>query len=805
MIDCLIVGFNDGDFGSYTDMVKGMGTDSGAYRDLSLAFFEYENKPYRSLDMLNHFYQENRSGISKPFHNADFLWPVVLYLGSYLSRRGLSFDYINLFHLEKEQLKEKLVNNEVLTIAITTTLYVSPHPILEIVSFIREHNDAAKIVIGGPYISNQAKLIDRRTLEQEFEYLGGDFYVISNEGEATLVNLIRALKTGSDLKSVDNIAYRRGANFEFTAASIESNPLEENMVDYGLFPREQIGEFLSLRTAKSCPFSCSFCGFPQRAGKYKYLDVPLVEKELDSIRDIGTVTTLTFLDDTFNVPKERFREILRMMIRNQYGFKWNSFYRSDHGDDETIELMGKAGCEGVFLGVESGSDEMLQKMNKTARRKDYLRSIPRLREAGISTHANVIVGFPGETYATVQETIDLIEETKPDFFRSQLWYADPVTPIWNKRAEYGIEGSAFLWSHKTMDYRMACDFVDKMFLCVENSVWLPQNGFEQWSTFYLQRKGMTLHQIKNFLRCFNAIIKENLITSGKGDISPALLEPLRGSARFDQPDEADMRPVELLSGSRYMEAERYLIKEFSGKHPSSAIDSIVHHSEGSSDEWGSTVRDLDDLFTEKPLDKPFGRAAAMLAAYSILLSRLTDLGEITIVAAVNTSKGATVLPLRLIPGGNLTFAEYASSVQQKIEKVAEYDLSAFHILTNPLRLATANCTPPVFDIGYVYDESADAAEYASWKRTLKIHAKVEAEMKLVLRVYGSGEGLRLEFLYAQRWLKPEVVNGLAVYLKSICEVLAKTPDNCLDELTVDGEEQESDPMLVAHAAENFLF
>src|SRR5262249_38024075 len=152
-------------------------------------------------------------------------------------------------------------------------------------------------------------------------------------------------------------------------------------------------------------------------------------------------------------------------------------------DAETIELMGRAGCEGVFLGVESGSDQMLGTMNKTARRKDYMQSIPLLRQAGISTHANVIVGFPGETWETYQATVSLIEEAKPDFYRAQLWYADPVTPIWERREQFGVKGSAFAWSHNNMDFHMACDWVDKMFVSIENSVWLPQNGFEQWSTF----------------------------------------------------------------------------------------------------------------------------------------------------------------------------------------------------------------------------------------------------------------------------------------------------------------------------------
>ncbi|PYX77907.1 MAG: PhpK family radical SAM P-methyltransferase, partial [Acidobacteria bacterium] len=163
----------------------------------------------------------------------------------------------------------------------------------------------------------------------------------------------------------------------------------------------------------------------------------------NSLRELGNVTTLTFIDDTFNVPKARFKEILRMMIRNKYEFKWNCLYRSDHGDEEAIELMGRAGCEGVFLGVESGSDRMLEKMNKSARRKDYLKAIPLLRNAGISTYASLIIGFPGETYDTVQETISLVEEAQPEYFRAQLWYCDPVTPIWKKREEFGIRGSGF--------------------------------------------------------------------------------------------------------------------------------------------------------------------------------------------------------------------------------------------------------------------------------------------------------------------------------------------------------------------------
>jgi anaerobic magnesium-protoporphyrin IX monomethyl ester cyclase len=528
MTDCLILGFNDADFDDYVQMVKSMGADAGAYRDLRLAFIEYEGRSYRALDLLSRFHK----GSEYHFHNADFLWPTILYLGSFLNQRGYTFDYVNLFQLEKEKLRRKLIGNDILTVAITTTLYVSPHPILEMVSFIREHNAEARIVIGGPYIANQAGMLARDELQNFFKYIGADIYVINREGETALANVVSALKKDSDLSRIENIAYQAENEYVFTPGSVELNPLEENMVDYGIFPREDLGQFVSLRTAKSCPFSCAFCGFPARAGKYRYLSADYVERELDALCNRGGVTTLTFLDDTFNVPKGRFKELLRMMIRNKYGFRWNSYYRADHGDEETIDLMRQAGCEGVFLGAESGSDRILQKMNKRSRRKDYFQAVSRFREAGVITHMNFIVGFPGETRDTFAETMGLIEEARPDFFRAQLWYADPLTPVWQKREEYGIQGMAFAWTHDTMDSATACDLVDEMLLSVQSSLWLPQWGFELWSVFYLQRCGMSRDQVKAFVRSFNAVIRDGLRNPSRREIPPPLLDDLERSCQF---------------------------------------------------------------------------------------------------------------------------------------------------------------------------------------------------------------------------------------------------------------------------------
>ncbi|MGP4096444.1 PhpK family radical SAM P-methyltransferase [Nonomuraea sp. KM90] len=539
MLDCVIVGHNDGDFPTQVEMVAGMGRDSGAYRDLSLAFMQWEGVPTRALDFLTRKRVVDGYGDDRRYHNLEMLWPTITYLGSFLHRHGYSFDYVNLFQDEKERFAAVLAD-EPLSVAVTTTLYVMPDPAVEVVRFVREHSPKTKVIVGGPFVANYARQSSRPAFSQVLNLVGADVYVVSSEGENTLVNVLAALREGKSLRGIPNVIFRENGEWVFNDEEIERNPLEQNMVDYSLF--SPLGNFVTLRTAKSCPFSCSFCGFPARSGKYVYLQTELVELELDRIREHTSVTNLTIIDDTVNVPKVRFKEILRMMIRKNYGFRWNSFYRSDHGDDETIELMAEAGCEGVFLGVESGSDQMLKAMNKTARRRDYLRAIPRLRQVGIVTHANLIIGFPGETRETVDETRSLLAEAQPDFFRPQLWYADPITPIWERRAEFDVSGSMFNWRHRTMTAGQAADVIDDMFLNTRESIWLPQSGFELWSVFYLMRRGMALDQVKQYVRAFNDAVAENVGRSTPVDVSAAAVNRLIESATFE-PNGADRAPL----------------------------------------------------------------------------------------------------------------------------------------------------------------------------------------------------------------------------------------------------------------------
>ena len=536
--DCLLIGFNEGNFQDYVDLVKASGGKSGAFRDLRLAYVDYHGRPHRALDLLNTLRRETDPRLRADLSNVDFIAPALLILGSRLNAAGLTFDYVNLFQQERGRLVDKLRARPCLSVAITTTLYIHADPVREIVALIREIAPDAVVIVGGPYVLNLADAQGAGELEDILNYLGADVYIIAREGETTLAALVAQLRDGSPLSEVPNLAVKTATGFTITERTEEDNDLAAK-IDYELFGlgSGRANELISTRTAKSCPFHCSFCGFPTRAGRYTYLPVPEVERRLDEIATAGHVSTVTFIDDTFNVPRRRFESILRMMISKQYPFRWNCFYRSDHGNEETIALMKEAGCEGVFLGIESGSDAMLERMEKTARRRHYVSALRSFRDVDISTYASLIIGFPGETSETIDATVSLIETERPEYFRAQLWYCDRTTPIWQSRNEYDLTGEAFNWQHSTMNSAEAADLVEEIFHTVRNSTWLPQWGFEQWSTFYLQRLGMGRSNVRHFVELFNRIVAEQITGACEDAARSPLLAEIRKLSLFDAEDQ----------------------------------------------------------------------------------------------------------------------------------------------------------------------------------------------------------------------------------------------------------------------------
>jgi hypothetical protein len=217
-VDCFFIGHNEMDFVEYEKSIRKMGLNSGAYRDLNLSFIWYNNRPYPATGIFNLFCQGHKSSNSTfpPVTLGESFSPAIAYLGTYLHRRGFTFDYVNSFRDNKEELAVKLSQENILTIAIITTLYVSVLPILEIIDFIRKYNRTARIILGGPFVSTQARLQEPKELEYLLgTTIGADIYVNSSQGEAALVKIIDCLKNNLPLHRVNNIYYKTDLNSNF--------------------------------------------------------------------------------------------------------------------------------------------------------------------------------------------------------------------------------------------------------------------------------------------------------------------------------------------------------------------------------------------------------------------------------------------------------------------------------------------------------------------------------------------------------------------------------------------------------------
>ena len=802
MIDCLIIGYNDGNTEEDVNTLRAMGASHPNYRDMKLNMIEYQGKPYRAMDIFNRFYYEGHPpgkgaiGLQRIWNHTDVLWMVIMYLGTYLSRRGFSFDYVNLFQLQKDELREKLLTNDYLSVVVTTTIYNYDTPIIEVVKFVREYSPKTKIIVGGPYVAKRSETMEEHDLKAMFKYIGGDFYVRSREGEQALVNILRCIKKGSDLNSVANIAFRQNGDFVITRSEPELNALYENLIDYSLFPRDHVGSYVNVRITKGCPFTCAFCSFPLRTEKYNVSKLNYIQQELDSIANVGTVTGLFFIDDTLNVPLGTFKDMMRMMIARNYGFKWHCFFRADFCDEELVELMKKAGCQGVFLGLESANDQVLVNMHKTPRKHHYLAAIPLFKKMGIKVFASLFFGFPSETYDTAMETIAFLEETKPDYYRPLIWYCDPVTPIWAEKDKYGIKGYHFSWSHNTMDVATACHLVERCFMRFDVPIWVPDPGFNFVSLFLLHNRGMSFDQINTFLKCFNNVVREKLIDPTRTEPSPELIENLRKSCQFDRPSHPNQEALEIFSAEEYKINEKFWFEEL-GRAMDSPGNQKMNNNSLVTGQWQlSTEQEIDgSLFEDLTQTYQATKSEALLAAYSAALTLSRHAREKILVAAFGSEQ---VFPVRLSAPLSSSLHEIIWSARLSIQKARDHRVFALRVVVNMLQMP-ASVIPAAFAGGYM--ETDGMANHADRFRFPKI---AYGGLDLILRVNrGRGNGATLQFLYSSEQHSQEWVENLASTLISVLKSAAVNPDIRLEHITV--EELAKHAAAMTETAPQFAF
>jgi radical SAM superfamily enzyme YgiQ (UPF0313 family) len=167
-----------------------------------------------------------------------------------------------------------------------------------------------------------------------------------------------------------------------------------------------------VQTSRGCPFDCSFCSVTGMFGrKFRYRSVASVIEELrgyDSQKHF-----VFFCDDNFTANKNRSRELLDAMLRNNFRFRWSTQVRADVArDPDLVRLMKRAGCHTVFIGFESVNPQSLAEMKKGQDLEAMFNAVNIIQSAGIHIHGMFVLGFEGDDWNTVKATISFARKMK---------------------------------------------------------------------------------------------------------------------------------------------------------------------------------------------------------------------------------------------------------------------------------------------------------------------------------------------------------------------------------------------------------
>ena len=154
-----------------------------------------------------------------------------------------------------------------------------------------------------------------------------------------------------------------------------------------------------------------------------------VADELEFLHKTYGADQFTFYDDTFTVDQPRVEKICREIQNRKLRIRWDCGTRVDMITKDLLQKMRKAGCIAVWLGVESGSQRVIDAMGKGFTPEKTKKAFKLAKEAGIMTIASVVLGFPGETRETAWETIRLVEEIDPDDIGYYVATPYPGTPM----------------------------------------------------------------------------------------------------------------------------------------------------------------------------------------------------------------------------------------------------------------------------------------------------------------------------------------------------------------------------------------
>jgi molybdenum cofactor biosynthesis enzyme MoaA len=366
----------------------------------------------------------------------------------YLARHGLSGELIQTFGFESEDRVNRLLAQRPVAVVVSTT-FITLDVILalkEVFERVKRHSPRTRVIVGSSmlhwYMGNYPEILP-------ILLDCSDLVIDDSQGFHTLCDVVHRLKRGAEIDSVPNLVFRRRGRICRTRREPEKTSIDDLAPDWKRWlPRGYAGR-VRVQTSQGCPFTCRFCDFRlMNTTDYKSVDV--LREELRSLRAIG-VTKIDFVDDLLTLPEKRLQRICKMMLEERFGFSWFCLSRSAGLGADSVRLMAEAGCCMVNIGMESADPTVLNNMKKRTDLTAARRQMDAFHRNRVTIFSNFILGFPGETDASIARTVEFLNSAPIDAYFLTLFIAGRGTGVDSPefREQFRLEGEFRYWRHST--------------------------------------------------------------------------------------------------------------------------------------------------------------------------------------------------------------------------------------------------------------------------------------------------------------------------------------------------------------------
>lgn len=381
----------------------------------------------------------------------------ILYLAAMLRREGHEVEILdaNAENLSLEAFSQRVKGSKAQLVGFTTMTAGWPSTV-EGAGLVRRALPEAKIVVGGPQLSVHPELC------LTFDVF--DAGVIGN-GEETLVELAAKMAGGEDWSKVPGTVVRRDG-------AVIVNPERTEFADINTYPFPAVdlikrelyqaitvqSPFFTMVTSRGCPFSCRFCS-QVYGGRLvtRFRSPENVVDEIDIYVNKYGAKEIVFFDETFTLRKERVMEVCRLLQERHLKVSFDLRTRVDSIDEEMFAALREVGARRVHLGVESGTMEIIKRMNKGITLEQAERAVNTAKKYGYETRGYFMIGYLGETPETYKETIRVAKRLNLDWASFSITTPLPATKLYEEARDLGLV-SADYWQKYTLLQQERLDF-----------------------------------------------------------------------------------------------------------------------------------------------------------------------------------------------------------------------------------------------------------------------------------------------------------------------------------------------------------